>query len=119
MIHDQDLLMFLWARDMQHNNLQLELISSQDLGVQGTRGGIHWCEAYGESFLHLSLFSLYPKKRTKLEPSNGEGFFLGYNESSEAYIIYVPKQRKSVVSKDTKFEGNFASKKSHEPIPMT
>ena len=44
----------------QHqHSLHPEQVSSQDLGGQDTRGGIHWCEARGESFLHLWLSNLY------------------------------------------------------------
>jgi hypothetical protein len=58
------------------------------------------------------------EKRTKLEPSSRKGLFVGYNETSKAYKVYIPEQRKIVVSKDVKFEEDFASKKSsHEPLP--
>lgn len=57
------------------------------------------------------------RKRTKLEPSNRKGLFLGYNETSKAYAIYILELRKTVVSKHVKFEG-FASREAHEPIPM-
>ena len=43
---------------------------------------------------------------------------MSYNETSNAYRVYIPEQKKTVVSKDVKFE-DLASKKSHEPIPMT
>jgi hypothetical protein len=48
---------------------------------------------------HLRIFGslVYihvPKeKRTKLEPSGKKGTFLGYNETSKAYQIYVPGQK--------------------------
>jgi hypothetical protein len=59
------------------------------------------------------------EKRTKLEPSSRKGLFVGYSETSKAYKVYIPEQRKTVVSRDVKFEEDFASKKSHEPIPVT
>jgi hypothetical protein len=59
------------------------------------------------------------EKRTKLEPSNRKGLFVGYSETSKAYKVYIPEQRKTVVSRDVKFEEDFASRKSHEPIPVT
>jgi hypothetical protein len=58
------------------------------------------------------------EKWTKLEPSNRKGSFVGYNETSNAYKVYIPEQRKTIVSKDVKFKEDFASRKSHEPIPM-
>jgi len=42
---------------------------------------------------------------------------VGYNEASKAYKVFIPDQRKTVVSRDVKFE-DFASRKSHEPIPV-
>jgi len=44
------------------------------------------------------------------------GLFLGYSETSKAYTTYIQEQRKIVVRKDVKFEEDFASRKSHEPI---
>jgi hypothetical protein len=56
------------------------------------------------------------EKRTKLEPSNRKGLFVGYSETSKAYRVYTPMQRKTIVRKDVNFEEDFASRKSHEPI---
>jgi hypothetical protein len=53
-----------------------------------------------------------------LEPSSKKGLFVGYSETSKAYKVFIPKQRKTIVSKDVKFEEDFASRKSHEPIPV-
>ena len=45
---------------------------------------------------HLRIFGCLvyihvPKeKRTKMEPSGKKGVFVGYNENSKAYRIYVP-----------------------------
>jgi hypothetical protein len=58
------------------------------------------------------------EKRTKLEPFSRKGLFVGYCETSKAYRVYIPEQRKIVVSRDVKFEEDFASRKSHEPIPV-
>ena len=40
----------------------------------------------------------------KLEPSGKKGTFVRYNESSKAYIIYIPGSRQIEVSKDVTFE---------------
>ena len=48
---------------------------------------------------HMTIFGTpvyihVPKeKRAKLEPSEKKGIFVGYNESSKSYRIYVPVQR--------------------------
>ena len=54
-----------------------------------------------------------------MEPSSGKGLFVGYNETSKAYRVFIPEQRKTVISRDVKFEEDFASKKSHDPILVT
>jgi hypothetical protein len=46
--------------------------------------------------IHLRIFGFLvyihiPKeKRSKLEPSGKKGSFIGYNETSKAYQIYIP-----------------------------
>jgi hypothetical protein len=64
-------------------------------------------------FIHVLV-----EKTTRLEPSSKKGLFVGYNETSKAYKVYIPKQKKTVVSKDVKIEEDFASRKSREPTPM-
>jgi hypothetical protein len=44
------------------------------------------------------------EKRTKLYPSTRKGTFVGYNESLNAYQIYIPRQRQIEVSRDVTFE---------------
>jgi hypothetical protein len=46
-----------------------------------------------------------------------KGILVGYNESSKAYKIYVPSQRKIVVSRDVKVdEDAWSSKSQGAPI---
>jgi hypothetical protein len=80
MIHDQDLPMFLWVEACNTTVYIQKLVSSQDLGGQDTRGGIHWCEARGESFPHLWLSSLYPcigREEDQVGALQQEGFICG------------------------------------------
>lgn len=44
---------------------------------------------------------------------------MGYSETSKAYKAYILELRKTVVSVDVKLEEDFASRKCHEPIPVT
>jgi hypothetical protein len=60
-------------------------------------------------YIHVAV-----EKRTKLEPFNSKGLFVGYNETSKAYRVYIPKQRKIVVCRDVKFEEEF-----HPGSPMS
>ena len=54
------------------------------------------------------------EKRTKLDPSSRKGTFVGYNESSKAYWIYIPGQRQIEVSRYVTFEEEIAFRKSRE-----
>ena len=51
-----------------------------------------------------------------MEPSNRKGLFVGYSENSKACKIYIRRERKTIVNRDVKFEEDFASRKSHEPV---
>jgi len=60
-------------------------------------------------------YSYIPKeKRTKLEPIVEKGIFVGYSETSKAFQIYIPTQRKVVVRQDVKFEEDRAFRRSRE-----
>ena len=59
------------------------------------------------------------EKRTKFEPSGEKGILVGYSETSKAYKIFMPAQRKTTVSRDVKFEDNLAFRKSHELPAVT
>ena len=64
-------------------------------------------------YIHIPV-----EKRTKLELSNMKGLFVGYSGTSKAYMIYILGKIKTIVRRDIKFEENFASRKSHETIPV-
>ena len=49
-----------------------------------------------------------------MEPSGKKGVFVGYNESSKAYKIYVLGQRHIDVSKDVTFHEEAAFRRSKE-----
>ena len=54
------------------------------------------------------------EKRIKLEPTVEKGIFVGYDETSKAYRIYIPALRKIVVRQDVRFEEDRAFRKSRE-----
>ena len=58
------------------------------------------------------------EKRTKFEPSGEKGIFVGYNETSKAYRVYIPTLGKTVVKRDVWFDESRAFKKSHDTIPV-
>jgi hypothetical protein len=45
--------------------------------------------------------------------------FVGYNEISYAYMIFIPAHRRTILSKDVKFEERSTSRKSHDPLLVT
>jgi len=53
-------------------------------------------------------------KRTKLDQTAEQGFFVGYNETSKAFRIYIPSSRKIVVRRDVKFMEDRAFRGSRE-----
>jgi hypothetical protein len=69
---------------------------------------------------HLRIFGCpvfihVPKeKRMKLEPSGKKGTFVGYSETSKAYIIYILGQRQIEISRDVTFDEDEAFKRSRE-----
>jgi hypothetical protein len=117
MMHDQNLLMFLWARAC-NTTVYIQNKCPHRILEDKTLGGIHWCEAIGKSFLHLCLSNLYPcigrEKDQRITRSTKD-----YNETSKDYKVYIPEQRKTILSWDVNFEEDFTSKKSREPIPLT
>jgi hypothetical protein len=54
------------------------------------------------------------EKRTKLDPTTQQGILVGYSEVSKAYRIYIPSQRRVVVSRDVRFEEGRAFRRSLE-----
>ena len=91
MLHDQDLPMHLWEEAARtsvyvqnrtphrvlENKTPKEVFFSKKPEVSHLR--IFGCLVY----IHI------PKaKRTKLDPLGNKGIFVGYSESSKAYIIY-------------------------------
>jgi hypothetical protein len=92
---------------MLYCSLHTKQMSSQGVEGQDSRGSLH------REKLDVSHFRVFgspvyihvpEEKRTKLEPSSLKGILVGYSESSKAYKIYVPSQRKIVVSRDVKVD---------------
>ena len=72
---------------------------------------------------HLRIFGcpmyihVHKEKRSKLEPSDKKGVFVGYSETSKAYQIYVPGKRFIEVSRDVTFHEEVSFRCSRE-IPL-
>jgi hypothetical protein len=65
-------------------------------------------------YIHVPL-----EKRTKLEHSGQKGIFVGCRETSKTYRIFIPMQRKIVVSRDVNFQEKLDSRSTQESSTMT
>ena len=54
------------------------------------------------------------EKRTKLEATGEPGILVGYNETSKAFRIYLPAQRKVVVRREVKLEEEKSFRRSFD-----
>ena len=57
------------------------------------------------------------EKRAKLEPSDKKGIFVGYNDCSKVYRVYIPGQRHIEVSRDVIFHEEAVFRKTLELSP--
>jgi hypothetical protein len=121
MIHYRDLPMFLWAKA---RNTAIYIQNRCPNGILEDKTPE---EAFTGVKPEVSCFCLFRcpiyihvrvEKRTKFDPSNRKHLFVCYSETSKAYKVYIPEQRKTILSRDVKYEEDIASKKSHELIPM-
>jgi hypothetical protein len=118
MIRDQSKPMFLWA-EASMTAVYVQNISTHKIlknmtpeeAFTGVKPEVGHFRIFGcPVYIHV------PKeKRSKLEPSGRKGrkgTFVGYNESSKAYRIYISCQRQIELSRDVSFEEEVALKKS-------
>ena len=75
-------------------------------------------------FGHLRIFECLVychvpvEKRMNLEQTAENGFFVGYNETSKAYKVYIPALKKMVVQRDMRFEEDRVFRKSCGFMPV-
>jgi hypothetical protein len=115
MIHDQDLLMCLWAEAAMTVVYVQNRLSHSALGLKtpeeiftGKKPEVSHLKIFGcPMFIHI------PKeKRNKLDPLGKKGIFVGYCEVSKAFRIYIPGQHHIEISRDVTFDEDAALKKS-------
>ena len=86
------------------------IIVNPGLPLQSTKPEVNHFRIFGSlTYSHVSF-----EKRTKLEPTAEKAIFVGYDETSKAFRIYLPSQRKVVVRRKVKFEEERAFSKSRE-----
>jgi hypothetical protein len=95
MIHDQDLPMFLWAEACNTTVYIQNKSPHKVLGDKTPEEVLTGVKPEVGHFVSsgVQCISMYhQEKRTKLEPSGWKGIFVGYNETSKAYRVYIPSQ---------------------------
>jgi hypothetical protein len=117
MMYDQNLPLSLWVEAAStavyiqnrcpHKSLEEKTPEEVFIGIKPS---IDHLRIFGSPvYIHI------PKeKRTKLEPSGKKGTFVGYNETSKAYRIYVPGQKFIEVNRDVTFHEEASFRHSKE-----
>lgn len=117
MMHDQNLHTSFWAEASStavyiQNKCPHFLLDNKtpEEAFSGKKPDIIHFRIFGcPVYIHI------PKeKRSKLEPSRKKGIFVGFNESSKAYRIYILGQRLIELSRDAIFEEDVAFKRSKD-----
>ena len=117
MLHDQSLPFFLWAEACSTAVYVMNTSPHRALG----------CKTPEEMFTgkvpeigHIRIFGCLTyshvpsEKRTKLEAPRERGIFVGYDETSKAFRIYLPTHRKVVVRREMIFEDERAFRRYQE-----
>jgi hypothetical protein len=96
MIHDQNLPMILWAEASMttvyvQNKSPPQILKNMtpEEAFTGVKPKVGHLRIFGCPI----YFHIPKEKRSKLDPLGRKGTFVGYNESSKAYRIYIPRDR--------------------------
>ena len=117
MIHDQSLSSFLWVEACSTIVYLQNKIPHHALGIKTSK---EMFTRKNPAVCHFRIigclnYSHVPfEKRTKFEPTTKRGIFVGYDETSKAFRIYLPSLRKVVVRREVRFEEERALRKSRE-----
>jgi hypothetical protein len=109
MIHDQEFPMFLW---LEACNMVLYVQNMSPHRILGEKTLEEEFSRVKPDIGHLRIFGCQfyihtpLEKRMKLDPLGQKGIFLGYSETSKDYRIFIPMQRKILVSRDVNFKEN-------------
>ena len=93
MLHDQSLPFFLWVEACNTAVYLKKRSPHRAVGIMtpeecftGKKPEVNHFHIFG----HLTYSHLPSEKRTKLEPSAEKSIFVGYDETSKAFRIYLP-----------------------------
>lgn len=120
-LHDQSLLKFLWAEAANTTMYVKNRCPHQALDSK-TLEEIFADKKYDVSHFRIFVSPVYfhvlKEKRRKSNASGNKGKFVGYNETSKAYRIYVLVQREVDISHDVTFDEDVSlGKISNLPLP--
>ena len=117
MLHDRSLPFFLWAEACStvvfvqsrnpHRAFWCKTLEAMLTGKKPTIGHIR-------IFGCLTYSHVPSKKRTKLEAIGERITFVGYDETSKDFRIYLPTQRKVVVRREVRVEDERAFRRSRD-----
>ena len=114
MIHDQYISMYLWEEASRISIYVQNRISHNALGNK-TQEEMLYGENHEVSHLKIFGYLVYihitKEKRSKLYPSGNKGLFVGYNEQSKYYRIYIPGYLQNELSIDVTFDEDTTFKK--------
>lgn len=117
MIHDQNLHSSFWA---EASRTAVYIQNRCPHNILGNKSPEEAFTRVKPDISHLRIFGCpvyihIPKdKRSKLEPLGKKGIFVGYNETSKAYRIYILGQKLIELSRDVIFEEDVAFRKSKD-----
>ena len=115
MLHDQSLPFFLWEEACS-TTVYLQKRSphravgnkTHEESFTGKKPEVSHFRIFG----YLTYSHVPSEKRTKFEPTAERGIFVGYDETSKAFHIYLPPQRKVAVRREVRFEEEQAFSRS-------
>jgi hypothetical protein len=121
MIHEQELPMFMWeeACNMMiyvHNKSPHRILEEKYLKevFSMVKPKIGHLRIFGCTiYIHVHVENMM-----KMERSIHKGIFVVYIETSKAYVILIPAQQKTILSRDVKFNENVASRSTQGSSTM-
>jgi hypothetical protein len=117
MIHDQDMPMHLWDEAARTTVYVQNRLSHSALGFKtpeemftGKKPEVSHLKIFGcPVFVHI-----LKERRTKMDPSEKKGIFVGHYEVSKAFRIYIPGYHHIEISRDVTFDEDTTLKRSRK-----
>lgn len=100
MLYDQDLLRFLWPETCNMTVYIQNKTLHRALGKKTPEGVFTRKKpkvSHFKNFGNIAYCHIPNDKQTKLDQTAEKRFFVGYSETSKAFRIYIPSNRKTIV----------------------